>query len=1128
MTTFYVVTYGNGELLSQVFSAIAQALHGNNATFKTLFHLSLVLGSTWALVNMILQRNLLAGVQWLGIYYVAFYVLLLPASSVDIVDRINNTDTIVDNVPLGVAAMASYTSAIGDSVTHLVDSNFSFDEQLRYSQSGMAMSSALVSAASNFQIADPDFEQNLQAFLNQCVFYDVLGGKYTTKDLLTNTDLWGFVKGHASAIRTFLYDRSLTTCKDGSTLLEGKWADVIQEMATRYGTRLFPDIQTNGKAADKLIDNLGISYHFLSDGAITADGRFLIQQNAMSNAIYNGILAWASRVGAGAAVSNGNFNRTVQQNRMSAQSTGQDMGSWVSMLKNVCEGISYGAFVIMILLMLFPIGWRLLKNYIYTLFWIQSWAPLYAIINMYVNYYAQHRTAAALLSLQAQGGTTDIFGISIITQASIAHINIDMISLAGYLCMSVPMIAAGLIKGGSMAFNGLMGHMNNASSGSGSGSDFATPHHATDPGLNPTNTTPNSFDSLVSQLAYPKHTQGHDTPTPHNDFDQGIYHPNSLENTAKTGHFSDDHAGKSQLDPNHDPSTSPHLSETQKTTENPAHFDTNHQPSHHNDDGQSTSTNGLDTANIDSKHADNHANHAADDTHHAASHATSQHADSSGEARFIGAVTDSENHNSASANAHMASNHSAPSHSENANEHSSASEHSGDSGSVNHGGENANTHLEDSGNANHASENSNHMPASQSMDTNHVAHDHASSEPASSGHPESNHLENPSQNSDPHFTAEPSDYLNHDATHNNAHSSSESSGTLNQDTAHLENHTSAHETDTAQSLQSTEREPEISTAFGEVLTDTSAQMCIMGEKSDQQITQDISQTHLENQSTASSNDHLLSQTITSSSYQDLDLLTKSEVSAVLSSDRDDLFPNASHLYTRQSDIIAEKYAQAKGDDLFNPNDPTALYDVAQAHLSLNDNYKLTHADYAEVAKDLKCEPEVLQAIAKVESGKEAFDAHGRLVIRFEPTHFSSDGTHPELSSGTSHDGPERNYKIFEKAYQVDPEAALEACSWGKFQLMGENYDHLGFSSPQEMVKTMAQGEKAQLPAFKKFLQYKGLEQALQEKDWGKIASGYNGKHYKDGVPPGQKTYDQLLKKNYDEIKAAERKEEKEK
>jgi conjugal transfer mating pair stabilization protein TraG len=367
MSTFYVVTYGNGELLSKVFSAIAQALHGNNATFKTLFHLSLVLGGTWAIVNMILQRNILAGVQWLGIYYIAFYILLLPSSAVVIVDRIN-TDPIdpVDNVPLGVAVMASYTSAIGDSVTQLIDRTFSFNKQLRYSQSGIAKSSDLVAAASNFQIPDPDFEQNLQAFLNQCVFYDVLSGKYSTKELLASTDLWGLLKRYPSPIRTFLYDQSLTSCEDGATLLEEKWGNVIQEIATRYGSRLFPDIHSNEKAADQLIDNLGISYAFLSDGRIAEDGRFLIQQNAMSNAIYNGILAWATRVGAGAAVSNGNFNRTVQQNRMSAQSIGQDMGNWVSMLKNVCESVSYAAFVIMILLMLFPVGWRLLKNYIYT------------------------------------------------------------------------------------------------------------------------------------------------------------------------------------------------------------------------------------------------------------------------------------------------------------------------------------------------------------------------------------------------------------------------------------------------------------------------------------------------------------------------------------------------------------------------------------------------------------------------------------------------------------------------------------------------------------------------------------------------------------------------------------------
>ena len=81
-----VITYGNGDILREMFNAIAAAM--GDSIFKTLIHLSLLLAGTWALAQLIFKRDLMIGVGWIALYFMAFYVLFLPKATVNIIDRV--------------------------------------------------------------------------------------------------------------------------------------------------------------------------------------------------------------------------------------------------------------------------------------------------------------------------------------------------------------------------------------------------------------------------------------------------------------------------------------------------------------------------------------------------------------------------------------------------------------------------------------------------------------------------------------------------------------------------------------------------------------------------------------------------------------------------------------------------------------------------------------------------------------------------------------------------------------------------------------------------------------------------------------------------------------------------------
>jgi conjugal transfer mating pair stabilization protein TraG len=150
-----VVTYGNGDILREVFNAIAAAMN-NNSTYSTLIHLAIGIAGVWTMLDLVGKRSLTVLIRWFALYYLAFYVVFFPKATVNIIDRVAQGKVYaVDNVPLGLAALASYTSVIGDSLTQLTEQNFSLPDDLRYGQTGMVMASNLVTAASTLQITDP-------------------------------------------------------------------------------------------------------------------------------------------------------------------------------------------------------------------------------------------------------------------------------------------------------------------------------------------------------------------------------------------------------------------------------------------------------------------------------------------------------------------------------------------------------------------------------------------------------------------------------------------------------------------------------------------------------------------------------------------------------------------------------------------------------------------------------------------------------------------------------------------------------------------------------------------------------------------------------------------------------------
>lgn len=164
---------------------------------------------------------------------------------------------------------------------------------------------------------------------------------------------------------------------------------------------------------------------------------------------------------------------------------------------------------------------------------------------------------------------------------------------------------------------------------------------------------------------------------------------------------------------------------------------------------------------------------------------------------------------------------------------------------------------------------------------------------------------------------------------------------------------------------------------------------------------------------------------------------------------------------------------------------------------------LSKNDFLDAAKMLGCSSSALQAVAQVESSGAGFLSDNRPKILFERHvfHRLTDGKYSAAHSAVSSPRPggymggAREYDRLREAIGLNRKAALEAASWGKFQVMGFSHGSVGFSDVERFVKAMTSGEKSQLSAFVAFIKHCKLDAALTRLDWAAFARGYNGSAY---------------------------------
>jgi len=438
MLEIYTI-YGGG-MWKTAFDAVVTLI--GSSTFSTLMRMAGTFAVLAVLLTFIKQRNPMVFVQWLAIFMLINTILLVPKRTVQIID-ISDPAAVwkTDNVPVGLASIASLTTSVGYKMSTLYDTLMARPDSVTYSKTGMLFGSQIVAETSDFTTQNPELAQMLPDYVENCVIGDILlNHKYTVNELLNSTDPLGLITSQPSPLRgvfkTTSSTREFLTCRDAATqirALANTEANTTSATFTMLTRKIFGN-RVNGSTL--LATAMGESYGYFYAGGMSAAQ--IMKNNITNSAVRQGVKGFAAR-----SSDTANLLNLANENSATKQRL-----SWAAGNALATRTLPFAQSLLMLILVcLFPLmialaasnhslfGLNTLKIYVGGFIYFQMWPVMFAILNYAANFWLQTKTGSTALVL----ANTDLVALQ----------HSDVANLAGYLALSIPVLAFYLTKGAS-------------------------------------------------------------------------------------------------------------------------------------------------------------------------------------------------------------------------------------------------------------------------------------------------------------------------------------------------------------------------------------------------------------------------------------------------------------------------------------------------------------------------------------------------------------------------------------------------------------------------------------------------------------------------------------------------------
>ncbi|HEM8293641.1 conjugal transfer mating-pair stabilization protein TraG [Providencia vermicola] len=437
--TVYVL--GGGEYMMQVFNGVAAIV--GSSSWESMFRIALLISASSFFVVYLRGHDPKEVIKFAAYIILVSSVLLGPKRSVQIIDRTDPLGVyLVDNVPLGLAAPAHMISSIGTSLTELYESIFHMPDSLSYSKTGMLFGANLVGNVSDIMSTDGDIAELMSLYTKNCVIGDILiNHKYSFQDLMNTRDPYLLIFQKPSPLRGVMVPEGNKKAKPAGfwtceTLAKNVLMPAIGvDTETGGETWVYTVKRIFGGRPDANVlftAMLGDSYNYYYSGSETASQ--LMRNSVVMNALKHGITGYSAQSGDTASLVNLASTSSYNKMRLSWATSTTVGTSFTPLLYTILFSLIVALFPIFILLMtVHALTTRMLFNYIMSIIYLQSWAPMFAILNHATSFYLR--------------GQTNELDFNLANQAHIQQIHSDIGLIAGWLTLSIPFIAMAIVKG---------------------------------------------------------------------------------------------------------------------------------------------------------------------------------------------------------------------------------------------------------------------------------------------------------------------------------------------------------------------------------------------------------------------------------------------------------------------------------------------------------------------------------------------------------------------------------------------------------------------------------------------------------------------------------------------------------
>lgn len=437
-----IYTIAGGAWFQDTLNGVASFLdsRAGDALIAMATAVSVIVGAA----TYIRTRNIMDLVKWAGFYVLVIAVLIGDKRSVQIIDLSEPARIYqVDNVPAGLAAPASMITRIGAGMAQTYDTIFARPDALTYSKTGMLFGAQLAAGSSDFRFSEPEIQRMFSDYVHNCVVGDImLNNKYTIGELMNADDPYALIFSRPSPLRG-LYDknRNFLTCEQAATRINTDSGDISGANTSPFLQQILNTLhgftdqvfgQTNGAQSALFTEMLGDSYNYFHRTSLTSTE--IIRKNVIMNGLRSGLESFSALSGDTAGLVNVATQTSMAKMRLSQATSASIAANTLPVMYSVLLGMTIALFpVLIVLAVVSSLSWAIIKGYVYTIAYLQMWPILFSILNHAMNFYLQGKLSGTAVTLANFDQVQNTYS--------------DIGTTAGWLALSIPFIAYGMVKG---------------------------------------------------------------------------------------------------------------------------------------------------------------------------------------------------------------------------------------------------------------------------------------------------------------------------------------------------------------------------------------------------------------------------------------------------------------------------------------------------------------------------------------------------------------------------------------------------------------------------------------------------------------------------------------------------------